>query len=419
MAPPPKTDYRYDPNQDTSTIGSFIKGQGSFRFPQGISTAEKNRRVLQDRAVALIEESLADAEANIDMATLAPIVMAALDDPDVTDDDIIKSIQLPFGIEKKNSARRSELQAALEQRPAPTSPAPASGTESGGSKTDPVLALRGLLSAAAEAVADATTPEERATAALELQTLSRTYKDVADLAEGNVTLQDGTIITSAMLNNPDPVVAQQYQQAFADRATAIENENAAVMNAYNMQGYNAQRASVADQNSNAIAQYNAQMASIRERLARDQIDITRASTEIRRALEGMQESRSRTELETKTALEVAPWATSGGKTEFSGDDLGGALAQLQRQGGGNSSQPIVKFPGTITIDPTAAMAKRDAELGVTGPLAEVPKLSVTDADIPRGVALQGYGHIQMPTLTAPKPRQVIQMPAQRMPGEYE
>jgi hypothetical protein len=303
--------------------------------------------------------------------------------------------------------------ASDSRRPAPSpTPERACTHQSGGSKTqaERLGDLRNRVLEAADLVANAKTPEERATAETRLYTLSGVYKQVADLADGQVTLKDGTIITSAMLNNADPAVAAQYQQAFADRATAIENENAAVMNAYNMEGYNAASKSVADQNSTAISQYNAQIANIRERLSRDEIDITRASTEINRALQGLQESRSRTELETKTQLEAAPWATSGGKTEFTPRDIGQTAINSAIRRGVSPDAPTLRFPGTITLDPSAGMARRDAELGVTGALPTVPGLTVQASDIPSAPQLTNPGSIQLPERIAPKQRSVITMP---------
>jgi hypothetical protein len=418
MAPPPKTEYRYDPEQDTSTFGSVISPiiGGPRRYE-----AEERRRALQDQAVVIIEESLAGAEANINMAGLVPQVMRAVNEASTLSpadgskfiDEVKKTIRAPFGLDAADDRRQADVISRLTfggtPKPTPSTP----GTKSGGSKTqaERLGDLRNRVLEAADLVANAKTPEERATAETSLYTLSGVYKQVADLADGQVTLKDGTIITSAMLNNADPAVAAQYQQAFADRATAIENENNATLNAYNIEGYNLGRQSVADQNSTAIAQYNAAAASIRDRLSRDEIDVTRATAELNRALQGLQESRSRTDLETKTAENAAPWATTNGKTSFSANDLGDWAVQMQRNSGGDPNAAIIKFPGVITLDPSAAMAKRDAELGVTGALPQIPKsLSVTDADIPRAPALINPGSIQLPERIAPKPRQVITMP---------
>ena len=416
--------YTYDPNRDTSTIGSFLKGQGYFNaanlLPGGIRryNAEENQRQLQDQALALINSTITETErANVDLNALVPEVMNAIDQatnlPPAEADKFMQSVKdtllAPF--KAKRAAAQSSVIDRLGGQPVADQNAPAAS--SGGSKTqaERLGDLRNRVLEAADLVANAKTPEERATAETRLYTLSGVYKQVADLADGQVTLKDGTIITSAMLNNADPAVAAQYQQAFADRATAIENENNATLNAYNIEGYNLGRQSVADQNSTAIAQYNAAAASIRDRLSRDEIDVTRATAELNRALQGLQESRSRTDLETKTAENAAPWATTNGKTSFSANDLGDWAVQMQRNSGGDPNAAIIKFPGVITLDPSAAMAKRDAELGVTGALPQIPKsLSVTDADIPRAPALINPGSIQLPERIAPKPRQVITMP---------
>ena len=410
--------YRYEatPRSFMDRVRSVGSGLAEgYMAPVTDGTRESARRAdLQRQATALIEESLKDAQATINYATLTPLVMEAIDTGEQPE-AIIASLRKPYGLDDAAATRSQTLRGGIEQTPAPTPASPGAQPSRPGATGTTTERLRSLVDAATQAVTDAKTPEDRAIATAELSAAIKNYKDAADLAGGVVTLKDGLIITSAMLNDPDPAVRQQYQQAYSDRQTEIENDNAALLNQYNMGVYNAQRQGIADSNATAIASYNASMASIRERLARDEIDISRAAQEVSRAINGLQESRARTELETKTALEAAPMATTGGKTEFTGNDFGGAIAQLQRQGGGDPNSSVIKFPGVITLNPGASMAQRDAELGVSGPLATIPGLSVSDADIPRGVSLQSPGAIRLPEMVAPKPRQVIQMPQQPTP----
>ena len=425
MAPPDK--YRYDPDQQAGPPGGFVNdfltGQGRFtppwkgdywRAPEG----DSKRRELQATAMSIIEAQLSEAErASADMQKLVPSVMAAVDEAQSMDPSagakFIKQVEATIAAPFLDA--RKQTQSGIIGRLGGATAA-ATGTSqpaSGGARktqAEQVADLRNLVLAAADTSVNGKTPEERAAAETSLLSLTSLYKQVANLADGQVTLDDNTIITTAMLNNSDPVVAQQYQQAFADKQSKIDNNFAQVMNAYNVEGYGLARQSINDKNSTAISQYNAQIANIRERLSRDQIDITRASTEINRALQGLQESRSRTELETKTQLEAAPWATTDGKTEFTPRDIGQTAINSAIRRGVSPDAPTLRFPGTITLDPSAGMARRDAELGVTGALPTVPGLTVQASEIPSAPQLTNPGSIQLPERIAPKPRNVITMP---------
>lgn len=230
--------------------------------------------------------------------------------------------------------------------------------------------------------------------------------------EGAVQLSDGTLITQEMLNHADPALRLQYQQAFLNRQNEVENEARSLLNAYALEDYTLQRQQALDRDSTVIAQHNAELSSVRERLMRDEIDIRRAMQEVERILSGQQESRARAELETRTLLEAAPYGTVGGKTSFTGGDLGaGATATLRQLGHANPEQATaIRFPGTINLDPAGRMAEYDRALGVDRALPEVPGVSVTDADIPRAPQLQGTGGIPLPAMQPPVAPRAIDIP---------
>lgn len=247
----------------------------------------------------------------------------------------------------------------------------------------------------------------------EATNLLKVAADSATLEAGAVKLDDGMLITQEMLNHADPVLRAQYQQAFAQRQHAIEEESRVALNAYNLDEYTLDRQKALDLDATAIAQHNAELSTVRERLARDEIDMKQAGAEIERILSGQQESRSRADLITKTQQAAAPYGTVGGKTSFTGADLGaGATATMRQLGHANPGQAeAIRFPGSITLDPAGLMSAGDKAAGVDRALPEIPAISVTDADIPRAPQLQGTGGVPRPELTAPRGAPTIDLPA--------
>jgi len=255
---------------------------------------------------------------------------------------------------------------------------------------------------------------ERSEALERLPDAVLSWQRVAGLEGGKVTLGDGTIITRADIDalSGDPFAQAQLIQQFQQAQAQIENDAAALLNRYNVDRYNMQRGQVSDANDRAIAQYNADIDSTKARLERDELGITQAAQAVDRALSGAEESRQRANLTTDTLMGAAPYGTSGGKTAFTGADLGAGVQTLLRQSGvaDPATAEAIRFPGYITLDPDTLMQQGDAALGVAGPLPEIPGLSLSDADIPRAPALQGYGAIQMPDLAPPTTVPAITIP---------
>lgn len=410
------TTYRYD--APPKTLGERFRHLAeqlaqNYEVPIGKDiTAENKRGDLQQRAQALIDASLENSGVEPDYNKLVPLVMEALDTPGVKEDQIAASIRKPYNLDERGRGRAQEVQAGIEGAAEQVGPPAPKQPGTGGTAGKPADGLRAIYQAAVQRVLDAKTPEDRGIAQAEVDAAGKNYKQAVDLEQGQVTLKDGTIITSAMLHDPDPAVAAQYQQAYAAAQTDIENQNAKMLNQYGLDQYQLATGRVASANSAAIQQYNAEVASIRERLARDELSITQASEAVARAVNGLTESRARTQQELDTVAKFAPTGTVDGKTAFSGNDLGGAVSQVQRQGGGDPNSAVIKFPGVISLNPQTANARNDMALGVSGALPEIPGLSVSDADIPRAPQLASPGSIALPTLVAPKPVPVIRIPGQ-------
>lgn len=384
--------------------------------------------VAKQHAEDILVQAVGATPISVDKMTVIPIILEALRGG-LPEPEIIARLQNTLGVNNYNQNRSRAFDRTLPPASQPLqiadpnvlTPQRASngGTgATGGTAPSTHDILQGLADqkyAEWQSEKDAT---KRADAQAELLGIVKQL-DASKLAEqGKVTLGDGTVITSRMLNDPDPAVAAQWQQLYADRQNAIENDNVGLINKYAQQSYSNQRQQVADNNATILASYNAEMDSIRTRLARGTLDEKTAADAVTRAIQGLQESRGRASLEETTAKDFAPYGTVGGKTDFSASDLGASTEILARNAGLSPSDSVIKFPGVINFNPQRAMAQTDAAFGVDGPLPTMPQVAVSDADIPRGVGLSSPGAIALPQFAPPVPRRII-LPQGQLSGAID
>ena len=239
-----------------------------------------------------------------------------------------------------------------------------------------------------------------------------------DVEKKQLTLTDGTVITKDMINDADPIVAEQYRQALSARRSDYENESRAALNQLALQEYQMGRTAVTDRNANANNDFRNRVEAVREKLALGKIPMEEAAQEVSRIIKGMGESRDRAELEISTALKAAPFATSGGKTSFTGQDLGAATTRMAQIAGIKNPEttPLISFPGTQKIDVAGLLAAGDRALGVADtPLPQAPTIDVAAllAQLPTPPTLEAGP--QVPTL-----RQPVVPPSIRVPQtDYE
>lgn len=203
------------------------------------------------------------------------------------------------------------------------------------------------------------------------------------LGTGTIELGDGTLITQEMLNSSDPAVAAQARAEFENRSREVFNGYNKLMNETGLQQYEVDLSAATFENDRRAKEFNSAVDSVQAGLDWDKTNISRTADVINRELSGMQETRARADLATEALLKAAPWATTPGKTSFTGEDFGGGVSALVRQAGGNPGVPLINFPTTVTIDPQALMAQGDAALGVgQGPLPQVPELTTPRGAVP-------------------------------------
>jgi hypothetical protein len=236
------------------------------------------------------------------------------------------------------------------------------------------------------------------------QGISALIRSKAQLLEENdptrMRMDDGTIYSREDLDALDPVSRRQVEQHVNQRHRRVEQEARDVLNSFALDEYALERGSFNDEVGRMNSAFNAKSSEFRNQIARDELSLEQASLELSREFDGLSESRARSTLEIDTALASLPYGTVGGKTSFTGGDLGAGVMKLMEQAGiaDPESAMALNFPGYITLDAPGTLKRNDAALDVGGPLPAVPGLT-TGAMAPQPPV---YGQApQTPTLQAP------------------
>ena len=202
--------------------------------------------------------------------------------------------------------------------------------------------------------------------------ISDTYKTLKGSAEGWAELPDGTVIALA---DATP------EQRIAIR-TSNENLYRSALNDFNLTEYDLRSKATQDERDRIQDEFDNKMESYRADIEFDGLNLTKASEEISRFLQGKQESRARAEMIQDQKDMEREWGTTGGKTSFTGTELGGAISKLMQLSGVDPNSTAIRYPGYTTLDVEGDLAKLDADLGVTGQIPQVPSLITNPASKP-------------------------------------
>ncbi|MGE3463911.1 MAG: hypothetical protein AB7I04_18535 [Pseudomonadales bacterium] len=186
---------------------------------------------------------------------------------------------------------------------------------------------------------------------------SDAYAAQQSAAWGYATLPDGTMVPTGELTPQQAAIWQQANDAKYSQT---------------MQALGLQQAKlVSDQRQ---AGFNNQMDRIDTAMKRDDTRLRRAESDINRSISGLSESRNRADLISSAKQAAAPYATQGGKTSFSGNDLGSLISSFAGFAGVDPNSSLLNYQGVSNIDPEGDMARLDAQLGVSGKLPGLPSL---------------------------------------------
>jgi hypothetical protein len=200
---------------------------------------------------------------------------------------------------------------------------------------------------------------------------------------GIFRMEDGQIITRAQMDQLDPGSRAQVESYIANQNIERENSFNNILNELDLTEFTTGQNSAGMENQRRSTDFQNQMEGYREQIGLDMANQNTASKKVDRQLSGMQEASSRAATAMDALLKAAPWGTTNGKSSFSPADLGGAVSSMARFGGIGANDPLVNFTGTQTIDPNAMFNFFDQQMGVSGPLPQIPDLMTQPGQIPQ------------------------------------
>lgn len=225
---------------------------------------------------------------------------------------------------------------------------------------------------------------------------------------GIFRMEDGQIITREMMDQLDPAARAQVEATIANRNIERQNQFNDLLNSLDLTEFTTGQQSTQLENQRRSQDFQNQLESFRQRISLDQANQDTAVKKIDRNLMGMQESRARATDALDALMKAAPFGTSNGKTSFTPADLGGAVSALARFGGIGANTPLLNFTGVQTIDPNSMFNFYDQQLGVGGPLPEIPNLTTQPGQIP---APPSSVPIQLGSPTFRRPQAPVDIPA--------
>lgn len=215
-----------------------------------------------------------------------------------------------------------------------------------------------------------------------MQDAVKLKQSYAEEESGMWRMEDGSIITRDMMDQLDPASRAQVESYIANKNIERDNAFNQLLNELNLTEFTTGQNSAISENSRRSKDFQNQLEAYREGISLDQANQNTAVRKVDRQLSGMQEASSRAATTLEALMKAAPWGTSGGKTSFTPADLGGAVTTLARFGGVGANDPLLNFTGTLNVDPNSMFNFYDQQLGVSGPLPQIPDLQTTPGQIP-------------------------------------
>jgi hypothetical protein len=216
-----------------------------------------------------------------------------------------------------------------------------------------------------------------------LQSATQLRQSFAEEEAGMFRMEDGQIITREQMDGLDAGSRAQVEAYIANKNIERTNAFNQIVNELDLTEFTTGQNSAGMENQRRSTDFQNQMEGYREQIGLDMANQNTASKKVDRQLSGMQEASSRAATAMDALLKAAPWGTTNGKSSFSPADLGGAVSSMARFGGIGANDPLVNFTGTQTIDPNAMFNFFDQQMGVSGPLPQIPDLMTQPGQIPQ------------------------------------
>lgn len=222
---------------------------------------------------------------------------------------------------------------------------------------------------------------------------------------GFVTLPDGTVMSKGEL--------PPEQQAALDKANAVKY--AQILNQFGLDQFNVMSKATSQANDVAQSDFTNKLGTWDRMLGLDKFGFDQATKKLDRWLGIQDQATKEAQLEQDAQKLAIPYGTTNGKTDFSGADLGAGVAGLASMAGIGGNTPVIRYPGTQTMDPIGTINTRSQAMGGGGaaPTLEMPAPLATAGNMPTPPQLSAGP--AAPTLQLP-PQLSMPAPAPGLPA---
>lgn len=220
-----------------------------------------------------------------------------------------------------------------------------------------------------------------------------------NMENGLFELPDGTLIPLEDLDPNEQDAVNQYNEQLYGQAMAK----------FGLEQYSLARQSAADENDARQRGFENKVTELQQNLGYDDAELAHSAQELDRWLKGQTIAEGDADRIADAKKQVGMYGTTGGKSSFSGNDLGAGVAALARMGGVSGDAPFLSYPGTQTLDPVADRLASLAGMGISNSPPAAATLDTSRSMIPTGPefmqmpSYSGAGGGGMPT--APRPLQ--------------
>lgn len=126
-------------------------------------------------------------------------------------------------------------------------------------------------------------------------------QNARDAEQGQLRLDDGTVVSPEMIANADPATRAQYEQALVTNSQKYQTAAIDMLGQYGLQEYATGPAAQNDTHIAANNDFRNSTEAVRQRLDSGKITMDQATAEMADLLKGMGAAPDRTALETQTA----------------------------------------------------------------------------------------------------------------------
>lgn len=363
----------------------------------GLRSQDVKEDIRAQRAYEIIKEATKAFPASVDYVSLIPVVVAQL--------DVLPRPELIAGVQRRLGADKAAAATAAADPFAPPTPPQTTTAAPAPKRASPFAVTGSLVKEIAGMAPDADSPEfkgeggQQAYMAAYAEWMNllggavTTQQALAEQSIGAIKLPNGQVIFAGDMSALGPQERAQVEAAREQQRIDTMNAYSKLLGDYGLEEWNntekanaANNAILGDEFQDSMDRFNAGMD-----IAKNGQET--AAKRIERILSGQLESRSRANQIEQTEFDNQGLMAPAGKTSFSGDDLGGAVAGLARLAGMASGAPLLNFTGQRTIDPQGQLDLQDQRLGVTGKLPEIPDLGISPDMIPQAPQ---YGRVSAP-----------------------